>query len=343
VGTAACDRETGRQLPRLASGSRDREAERQRSREAERQRDRETERQRGRERGQDTSMSVRSAREPRHFGPHEAHVELEAHTPMGGSSRLRALQSALGSATTSRWSAHACGSSPSSSPSSSSSSSGASTGDGSIVALAPPVDGDPAQTAAIVKAFKRDGAVIVKGVFSAAECAALRQRIDRLFDAQAALAAPAEQNGDSAASAEVARSPVGAYVVQKCYLVDRALARLFAHPVIYELMESIFGSDFQQCGNNSLRTTEGAHRAEQWHVDPPVWFPLPPGMDRHDPRIEMPVFWLTVQLAFTDIGPDDGPTEYVLGSHYSGREPPIEEPPVAAGARITRRTVRSYT
>ena len=72
--------------------------------------------------------------------------------------------------------------------------------------------------------------------------------------------------------------------------------------VIYELMESIFGSDFQQCGNNSLRTTEGAHRAEQWHVDPPVWFPLPPGMDRHDPRIEMPVFWLTVQLAFTDIG-----------------------------------------
>ena len=52
VGTAACDRETGRQLPRLASGSRDREAERQRSREAERQRDREAERQRERPRHQ---------------------------------------------------------------------------------------------------------------------------------------------------------------------------------------------------------------------------------------------------------------------------------------------------
>jgi hypothetical protein len=132
------------------------ETERQRGREAEKQRDRETERQRGRERGQDTSMSVRSAREPRHFGPHEAHVELEAHTPMGGSSRLRALQSALGSATTSRWSAHACGSSPSSSsPSSSRSSSGASTGDGGIVALAPLVDGDPAQTAAIRRTLPR--------------------------------------------------------------------------------------------------------------------------------------------------------------------------------------------
>ena len=38
-------------------------------------------------------------------------------------------------------------------------------------------------------------------------------------------------------------------------------------------------------GNNSLRTTEGAHRAEQWHVDPPVWFPLPPEIEKHDPRI----------------------------------------------------------
>ena len=151
------------QRVRESEGKRERGREGERVRESERQRVREAERQKGRERGKDTGMSVRSAREPRHFGPHEAHVELEAHTPMGGSSRLRALQSALGSATTSRWSAHACGSSPSSSPSSSSSSSGASTGDGSIVALAPPVDGDPAQTAAIVKAFKRDGAVIVKG------------------------------------------------------------------------------------------------------------------------------------------------------------------------------------
>ena len=46
-------------------------------------------------------------------------------------------------------------------------------------------------------------------------------------------------------------------------------ARLFAHPTIYNLMVGVFGTDgsgaagFQQCGNNSLRTTEGAHRAEQ--------------------------------------------------------------------------------
>jgi hypothetical protein len=103
----------------------------------------------------------------------------------------------------------------------------------------------------------------------------------------------------------------------------------FSH--VCEHCDRSFGdTNFQQCGNNSLRTTEGAHRAEQWHVDPPIWFPTPPGMTRHDPRIEMPIFWLTVQMAITDIGPADGPTEYVLGSHYSGRDPPLEEPPVLA-------------
>ena len=29
---------------------------------------------------------------------------------------------------------------------------------------------------------------------------------------------------------------------------------------------------------------------------------------------------IQVQIAFSDIGPDDGPSQYVLGSHYSGRD-----------------------
>ena len=56
-------------------------------------------------------------------------------------------------------------------------------GDG-INVLDPPRDGDPVQTAAIVQAFKRDGVVCIPGVFSPGECTALRDRVDRLFDAQ---------------------------------------------------------------------------------------------------------------------------------------------------------------
>jgi hypothetical protein len=43
----------------------------------------------------------------------------------------------------------------------------------------------------------------------------------------------------------------------------------------------------------------------------------------------MPVFWLTVQIALTDIAAlEHGPSQYVPGSHYSGRNPPkdVESP-----------------
>jgi ectoine hydroxylase-related dioxygenase (phytanoyl-CoA dioxygenase family) len=48
---------------------------------------------------------------------------------------------------------------------------------------------------------------------------------------------------------------------------------------------------------------------------------------RYDARIRLPVFWLTIQVALSAI-PDDahGPTQFVPGSHYSGRKPPPENP-----------------
>ena len=37
---------------------------------------------------------------------------------------------------------------------------------------------------------------------------------------------------------------------------------------------------------------------------------------------------MTVQVALSDVvSPEDGPTQYVVGSHLSGREPPTREPP----------------
>ena len=61
-------------------------------------------------------------------------------------------------------------------------------------------------------------------------------------------------------------------------------------------------------------------------------FPVSDEMPRHDPRLRMPVMWFTVQMALNDIDSiDEGPTQYVRGSHYSGRHPNDPENPEFEG------------
>ena len=123
-----------------------------------------------------------------------------------------------------------------------------------ISVLEPPAPGDQEQTAAIVAAFKRDGIVCIPGVFSDTECGALRGRIDRLFDQRP----PADPDSLTPVTAAEKRTPIGSYVIPKCYLADRVLARLFAHPVIFSLMEAILGPDMQQCGEFPTASSSAA-------------------------------------------------------------------------------------
>ena len=79
------------------------------------------------------------------------------------------------------------------------------------------------------------------------------------------------------------------------------------------------------CGQNVLRGRKG-ESVHFWHVDEVVEFPLPDEIPRHDPRIKMPVVWLTVQIALTDVNAVEyGPTLVVRGSHYSGRAPRYDD------------------
>ncbi|MCX5661461.1 MAG: phytanoyl-CoA dioxygenase family protein [Planctomycetota bacterium] len=71
-----------------------------------------------------------------------------------------------------------------------------------------------------------------------------------------------------------------------------------------------------------------------WHVDLNnyVEFPLPAEVPRHDPRIRMPVFWFSFQIALTDLESSEfGPTQFVPGSHYSGRGLPTQDNPTFEG------------
>ncbi|MCZ6679025.1 MAG: phytanoyl-CoA dioxygenase family protein [Candidatus Poribacteria bacterium] len=169
-------------------------------------------------------------------------------------------------------------------------------------------------TREIVHDFKRDGFVQIPGVLEIDEVEALRAKVDALFD--------------EPRLAESGHKGRNTFIIWHLNELDRIFCDMLIREPIYSLMEAIFGPGFQQCGNQVLRNGRG-QAIDRWHVDNALWFPLPESVPRHDPRIEMPIFWLTVQIALTDIETiDHGPSQYVPGSHYSGRHPPETGTPV---------------
>lgn len=154
----------------------------------------------------------------------------------------------------------------------------------------------------IVDRFYRDGYALVRGVFSADECAALRNVTD-----------------------EVAKRR-SFFVVYEAQDEDIAFACLFIREPILSLVQKILGGECRFCAENVIRNAPG-QAISHWHVDDKVEYPLPPDLPRWDARVRLPVTWLSVQIPLTDIvSMEDGPTEVVPGSHYSGRVSPQENP-----------------
>lgn len=158
------------------------------------------------------------------------------------------------------------------------------------------------ETAAILDRFYRDGSVLVPGVFSAEECAHLRQLTD-----EAATKTPS-------------------FIIRNPEEINVGFLEPFIREPIYSLVQKILGPDCRFCAQNVIRTSPG-QAISHWHVDDFVEYPLPPDIPRWDARVRLPIAWLSVQVALSDIlTPEDGPTEIVPGSQFSGRDSPKENP-----------------
>ncbi|MBI2191138.1 MAG: phytanoyl-CoA dioxygenase family protein [Planctomycetes bacterium] len=174
----------------------------------------------------------------------------------------------------------------------------------------------PEQTQEILDRFYRDGFAVIPQVLTPGEVASLRQVTDELF-ADPALAGT--------------RYIEGKFILRNTLELSPLFRDMLVREPILNLAQAIVGQDCQFCGQNVLRNPPGVAIA-RWHVDDVVEFPLPDGVARHDPRLRMPVQWFTVQMALTDIeSEEDGPTQFVPGSHYSGRKPNDPDHPVFGG------------
>lgn len=163
--------------------------------------------------------------------------------------------------------------------------------------------------------FHRDGYALVPEVLDREELLALREAGDAIF------ADPATK--------EHHRHGLD-FVVARLYTGHPLFEAMLVRPPIPALVEAILGPGYQVVGQNVIRNPPGV-AISRWHVDDVLEFPLPEGMS-HDPRVRMPVLWLTVQIPLTDIEAEEyGPTQCVPGSHYAGHLPSEQENPVFKG------------
>ncbi|MFI5358029.1 MAG: phytanoyl-CoA dioxygenase family protein [Opitutales bacterium] len=159
-----------------------------------------------------------------------------------------------------------------------------------------------AATHDILDQFYRDGFAVVRGVLSAEECVQLRALTDR-----------AAQQSPS-------------FVIRRPEEFDLGFARLFVREPILSLAKEIVGPECRFCAQNVIRNVP-TQAISHWHVDDFLEYPLPPDVPRWDARVRLPLMWFSVQVPLSDIPTlEDGPTEVVAGSQFSGRTPPKEDP-----------------
>lgn len=177
---------------------------------------------------------------------------------------------------------------------------------------------EPEEMQRTVDEFFREGCVLIPGILSPEE-------VLRLRDATDAHVANPDLDPEHASQVH------GTFVLRRCRELDPLYAGMVTHPSIHPIVEALLGPEPRFNALNVIRSEPGT-AISRWHVDDVVEFPLPPEIPRFDPRIQMPVFWMTVQVALSDIDSlEHGPTQFVPGSHYSGRHPPTQEEPEFEG------------
>ncbi len=190
------------------------------------------------------------------------------------------------------------------------------------------------KTTQIAQQFFRDGFVHIPGVLTEDEVTALCEKTDAFFnDPELAERTNPDladvryiQMGTHADSSETLP-----FILRNTIELDPIFRDMLLREPILSLAEAIVGKNCKFCGQNMLRNLPGLS-ISNWHVDGSVHFPVSDEMPRHDPRLRMPVMWFTVQMALNDIDSiDEGPTQYVRGSHYSGRHPNDPENPEFEG------------
>ena len=163
---------------------------------------------------------------------------------------------------------------------------------------------------AILAHLEEHGYAVVPDALSAEQVAVLREGVERAF------AAPDEEStlrGESMAR------------IWRPRMFERGTAfeEVVDNPRLIDLVEAVLGADCHLIANSALRTGPG-DGISGWHADEVVRFPRPRDVPL-DPRIRVPCLILGINYYLCDVDDELGPTQFVPGSHRSGRGPEPED------------------
>jgi ectoine hydroxylase-related dioxygenase (phytanoyl-CoA dioxygenase family) len=164
-----------------------------------------------------------------------------------------------------------------------------------------------------VRALEEDGYAYLPGVLDDQEIAALRDAMDRLERIEASY----DKHDTPESRGYLNKS------INNAFNRDIHFLPYLDQPGVIELEEAVHGDDCHVIGMTAWMTGPG--RPDQTlHID---WLPIPLPEDvASDPRIKVPIFITTAHYYLDDIYEALGPTQFVPGSHRSGRSPDGNEP-----------------